>query len=114
MQGDDRKMFRPSSEIKRAEFAAICKRVFELETAGVYSEDREVLSCRGTIVSVDTYNNRIMMTQSDGTAKVIQVNPKSQIVIDGKVNYNGLGGITAGTAAVVAWGAFYNPDQNDS
>jgi len=56
------------------------------------------------------------MTQSDGTARVIHINPKTQIVIDGKVNYNGLAGIHTGSAAVVAWGAFYDetdPDNND-
>jgi hypothetical protein len=75
-----------------------------------------VQSYRGKIVSVDTYQNKLMMTQSDGTGRVIQINPKTQIVINGKVNYNGLAGISTGTSAVVAWGAFYDendPDNND-
>jgi len=113
MQGDDTKMFHPESGIKRSEFAAICNRVYDLASSGAYSVDREVQSYRGTIVSVDTYNNKIMMTQSDGTGRVIQINPKTQIVINGKVNYNGLGSISTGSTAVVAWGAFYGTDQNN-
>lgn len=116
MQGDDTKMFHPSSNIKRAEFAAISNRVFESAKSDSYSVEKEVQSCRGTIVSVDSFNNKIMMTQSDGSGKVIQINPKTQIVINGKVNYNGLSGITAGSAAVVAWGAFYeqgSPNDGD-
>lgn len=111
MQGDDTKMFHPANGIKRAEFAAISNRVFESAKTGSYVEDREVQSYRGTIISVDIYNNKIMMTGSDGTGRVIQINPKTQIVINGKVNYNGLAGIGTGTAVVVAWGSFY--DQND-
>lgn len=111
MQGDDTKMFHPANGIKRAEFAAISNRVFESAAAGVYDEAREIQSYRGTIVSVDSYNNKIMMTQSDGTGRVIQTNSKTRIVINGKVNYNGLAGIGTGTAAIVAWGAFC--DQND-
>jgi hypothetical protein len=111
MRGDDTKMFHPSGSIKRSEFAAISKRVFEAEQNDIYVEANEIQSYRGTIVSVDAYNSRIMMTQSDGTARVIQLDPKTQIVINGKVNYNGLAGIGTGTAAVVAWGAFY--DENE-
>lgn len=113
MQGDDTKMFHPASNIKRAEFAAISNRVFESEKTGTYSEDKEIQSYRGTIVSVDSYQNKIMMTQSDGTGRVIQINPKTQIVINGKVNYNGLTGIGTGSAAVVAWGAFYDESSAD-
>jgi len=54
-----------------------------------------------------------MMTQSDGTGRVIQINPKTQIVINGKVNYNGLTGIGTGSTAVVAWGAFYDGSSPD-
>ena len=111
MQGDDTKMFHPSNGIKRAEFAAISNRVFESAKTDSYIEAREVQSYRGTIISVDSYNNKIMMTGSDGTGSVIQINPKTQIVINGKVNYNGLAGIGTGTASIVAWGAFY--DQSD-
>jgi hypothetical protein len=113
MQGDDTKMFHPANGIKRAEFAAISNRVFESAAAGAYDEAREIRSYRGAIVSVDSYNNKIMMTGSDGTGSVIQINPKTQIVINGKVNYNGLAGIGTGTAAVIAWGAFYDPDEPD-
>jgi len=116
MRGDDAKMFHPAEGIKRAEFAAVSNRVFEAANSGAYSVDQEAQSYRGTIVSVDKFNNKIMMTQSDGTARVIHINPKTQIVIDGKVNYNGLAGIHTGSAAVVAWGAFYDetdPDNND-
>jgi hypothetical protein len=46
---------------------------------------------------------------------MIQINPKTRIVIDGKVNYNGIGGIGTGMAAIVAWGAFYEQDNpNDA
>lgn len=111
MQGDDTKMFHPANGIKRAEFAAISNRVFESAAADAYDEAREVRSYRGAIVSVDSYSNKIMMTGSDGTGSVIQINPKTQIVINGKVNYNGLAGIGTGAVSIVAWGAFY--DQND-
>lgn len=114
MQGDDTKMFHPSGNIKRAEFAAISKRVFESFQSGAYTENREIQSYRGTIVSTDIYNSKIMLTQSDGTARVIQINPKTQIVIDGKVNYNGLAGIGTGTAAVIAWGAFHSEGSSDN
>ena len=116
MQGDDTKMFHPANGIKRAEFAAISNRVFESAKTETFYEDKEIQSYQGTIVSVDTFNNKIMMTQSDGTVRVIQINPKSQIVINGKVNYNGLTGIGTGSVAVVAWGAFYNessPSDDD-
>jgi hypothetical protein len=112
MQGDDTKRFHPASSIKRVEFAAISNRVFTLSETELYSVDKEIQSYRGTVVSVDSYNNKLMMTQSDGTGRVIQINPKTQIVINGKVNYNGLAGISMGTTAIVAWGAFYH--ENDS
>ncbi|MDD3168080.1 MAG: S-layer homology domain-containing protein [Eubacteriales bacterium] len=108
MHGDDTKMFHPASSIKRAEFAAISNRVFESANAGLYSVEKEIQSYRGTVVSVDSYQHKLMMTQSDGTGRVIQINPKTQIVINGKVNYNGLAGISTGSTAVVAWGAFYD------
>lgn len=114
MQGDDTKMFHPANGIKRAEFAAICNRVYESAAADTYSAAKEVQSYRGTIVSVDSYNSKIMMTQSDGSGRVIQINPKTQIVINGKVNYNALKGIEINSAAVVAWGAFYHPDESSS
>lgn len=106
MQGDDTKKFNPASGIKRVEFAAICNRVFELVKVNVYSIEKETQSYRGTIVSVDTINNKIMMTLSDGTNRVIQSNPKSQIVIDGKLEYNGIKGIKTGSVSIVAWGSF--------
>jgi S-layer homology domain. len=112
MQGDDTKMFHPASGIKRAEFAAISNRVYSLVMSDTYQIQKETQSYRGTIVSVDSVNNRIMMTQSDGTARMIQVNPKTQIVIDGKLNYNGLKGISTGSNVIVAWGAFYSTDNN--
>lgn len=116
MQGDDTKMFHPASGIKRAEFAAVSNRVFESAERSAYSESKETQSYRGAIVSVDPYNDRIMMTQSDGIGRVIQINPKTQIVINGRVNYNGLAGIGSGFEAVVAWGAFYDeskPNEDD-
>ncbi len=114
MQGDDTKMFHPASGIKRVEFAAISNRVFESVNTGLYSVDKEVQSYRGTVVSVDTFQHKLMMTQSDGTGRVIQINPKTQIVINGKVNYNGLAGISTGTTAVVAWGAFFDENKPDN
>ena len=114
MQGDNTKMFHPDNGIKRSEFAAICNRVYDSVNAGTYTESKEIQSYRGIIVSADKYNDKIMMTQSDGTARVIQINPKTQIVINGKVNYNGLGGIATGSTGVVAWGAFYDSEQSDS
>ena len=108
MRGDDRKLFNPRDGIKRAEFAAICNRVYESANSETYSVEKEIQSFRGTIASVDSGNSKIMMTQSDGTGRMIQINPKTQIVINGKVNYNGLGGISTGSTAVVAWGAFYD------
>lgn len=111
MQGDDTKMFHPASGIKRVEFAAICNRVFELISTTTYNVDKETQSYRGTIVSVDTINNKIMMTLSNGTGKLIQTNPKSKIVIDGKVRYNGLKEIKTGSVAIVAWGAFCNQEE---
>lgn len=114
MQGDDTKQFHPSSNIKRVEFAAISNRVFENAGSVSYGLDKEIQSCRGTVVSVDSNRNQIMLNQSDGAGRVIQVNPKTRIVIDGKVNYNGLKGITAGSAAVIAWGAFYEQDSPDN
>jgi len=116
MQGDDTKRFHPASSIKRVEFAAISNRVFALAEAELYSVEKEIQSYRGTVVAVDSYNNKLMMTQSNGSGRVIQINPKTQIVINGKVNYNGLAGISMGTTAIVAWGAFYNessPNEDD-
>ncbi len=113
MQGDDGKMFHPANNIKRAEFAAISNRVFESAKDDSYAVNKETQSYRGTIVSVDSYNDKIMMTQSDGTGRVIQINPKTRIVIDGRVNYNGLAGIDTGVAAVIGWGAFYGQNSPD-
>lgn len=114
MQGDDTKMFHPANGIKRAEFAAIANRVFEAAKTDDYQVEKEVQSYRGTIVSVDSINNLIMMTQSDGTARVIQINAKTQIVIDGKLNYNGLKGMKTGVSSVVAWGAFLDQSAGQS
>ena len=113
MQGDDRKYFNPSDGIKRSEFAAICKRVYESTNSESYSAEKEIQSFRGTIVSVDLYSSKIMMTRSDGTSRAIQTNPKTQIVIDGKVTYNGLRGINIDSAAIIAWGAFYDPNGSN-
>jgi hypothetical protein len=115
MQGDAAKQFHPADGIKRAEFAAVSKRVFDAAKAEGYAADKEIQSYQGVIVSVDGFGNRIMMTQSDGTPRVIRINSKTRIVIDGRVNYNGLAGIGTGSATAVAWGAFYdetNPDDN--
>lgn len=106
MRGDDTSMFHPKSGIRRVEFAVICNKVFEVSEAAGYRVDNELQSYRGTIVSVDTINQRIMMTQSDGTSRMIQVNPKTRIVLDGKLEYNGLSNIKSGSSAVLAWGAF--------
>ena len=111
MQGDDTKSFHPASGIKRAEFAAISNRVYTLVMSDTYQAEKEIQSYRGKIVSVDSVNNRLMMTQSDGTSRVIRINPKTEIVIDGKLNYNGISGINTGLNAVIAWGAFYDPDE---
>jgi hypothetical protein len=110
MQGDDKKLFNPTDGIKRAEFAAICNRVYESANSERFSVEKEAQSFRGTIVSVDLYSNKIMMTQSDGTSRMIQIEPKTQIVIDGRVNYNGLRGIKTSSTAIIAWGAFYDPN----
>jgi hypothetical protein len=114
MRGDDTKMFHPAEGIKRAEFAAVSNRVYEAANSAAYSIDKEIQSYRGTIVSVDKYNNKIMMTQSDGTARVIHINPKTQIVIDGKVNYNGIAGIGTDYGSCGSMGAFYDEADPDS
>ncbi len=113
MQGDDKKMFHPADGVKRVEFAAICNRVFTSAGAEIYAVENEIQSYRGVIVSTDAFQNRILMTQSDGTVRAIQINPKTQIVIDGKVNYNGFAGITTGVNGVIAWGAFKSQDESD-
>lgn len=111
MQGDDTKMFYPDSSIKRVEFAVICNKVFDLYASDTYKIDKEVQSYRGTILSVDRINHKLMMTQSGGAAKVIQINPKTNILIDGKVGYNGMKDVPSDVVALVAFGAFYNEKE---
>lgn len=43
---------------------------------------------------------------SDGSARVVDVEDKVAIVIDGEVAYNGLSKIQSGQNAIVAWGPF--------
>lgn len=106
MKGDDTNRFHPAAGIKRVEFAVICNRLYETQSSEVFDSAKESRSYRGTILSVDTNSNKIMMTESNGTARIIQANSKAQIVIDGKRTYNGLKGVKTGSIALVAWGAF--------
>ena len=111
MQGDNTKMFHAESSIKRVEFAVICNKVFDLYASDTYKIDKEVQSYRGTILSVDPINHKVMMSQSGGAAKVIQISPKTNILIDGKVGYNGMKDIPSNVVAVVAFGAFHNEKE---
>lgn len=111
MQGDNTKMFHAESSIKRVEFAVICNKVFDLYASDNYKIDKEVQSYRGTILSVDIINHKVTMSQSGGAAKVIQINPKTNILIDGKVGYNGMKDIPSNVVAVIAFGTFHNEKE---
>lgn len=106
MRGDDTGNFHPQDGVKRVEFAAVCNRIFDSINNGQFDLSREQFSLRGTIVSVDLVRHELRMMLSGGTVRTVRLNPKTQIVIDGKRAYNGIAGITAGTSGIVAYGAF--------
>lgn len=107
MRGDDTGKFHPQAGVKRVEFAAVCNRIFDGIKADDYQVDREQASLSGTLVSVDPVRSQIRMMLPDGTAKILMVHPKAQVVIDGAKAYNGLAGIPAGTDGILAYGAFF-------
>ena len=112
MRGDDTKLFNPLNGIKRSEFSAICQRIYNGVKSDTYLNEAEVNSFSGQVVSVDTYNNRIMLNQTNGAAKIISVNPKAQLVIDGKINFNGLSAIPKDSQVIIGYGAFYYPGRD--
>jgi hypothetical protein len=105
MVGDNLGKFNPKSSIKRVEFAVICTRVYQLASSS-YDLQQENRSYQGTITGVNATTGKIFMTLADGSAKVIEVQDKVQIVIDGEVAYNGLSKLQGSPKAIVAWGPF--------
>ena len=105
MIGDNTGKFNPKSSIRRVEFAVICNRVYALAEAD-FDLDSQIRSLRGTITGVNKPENSIYLTSEDGSLKVINLEKKIEIVINGNLAYNGLNDIPTGKKAVLAWGPF--------
>ncbi len=105
MIGDSTGKFNPKASIRRVEFAVICNKVYALAEAGfdIAAENR---SLRGTITSVNGVAGRIYVTTDEGASKVIHLKDKIEIVINGKLAYNGFSSIPTGRKVVLAWGPF--------
>lgn len=102
MVGDNNGKFNPKSGIKRVEFAGICTRVYELADSK-FDINRETESCQGTVTGVNAAAGKIYMTMPEGSAKVIDVSSKAEIVINGKAAYNNLSKVKIGEKSIISW-----------
>jgi hypothetical protein len=105
MIGDSTGKFNPKSAIRRVEFAVICNRVYALAEAD-FDLDSQARSLRGTITGVNKATNNIYLTSEEGSLKVIHLENKIEIVINGNLAYNGLNSVPTGKKAILAWGPF--------
>lgn len=105
MIGDSTGKFNPKSAIRRVEFAVICNRVYALAEAD-FDIDSESYSIQGTITGINNAEGKIYLTSDTGALKVIHLEDKIQIVINGKLAYNNFNSIPTGKKTILAWGPF--------
>ena len=63
-------------------------------------------SIQGTITGINSAERKINPTSDTGALKVIHLEDKIQIVINGKLAYNNFNSIPTGKKTVLAWGPF--------
>jgi hypothetical protein len=123
MKGNTEGNFLPKSEIKRVEFAAIANRIYKLKTTNagnLINIDKLSNSWAGTVISVDspkaigdgkTSNGKIYLALADGSSKIIQIYPSTDIIVNGQVLGKGLGDLQAGSRAIISYGAFSTQEE---
>lgn len=105
MIGDSTGKFNPGSPIRRVEFAVICNRVYALSEAD-FDIDSESYSIQGTVTGINNAARKIYLTSDTGALKVIDIEDKIEIVINGKLAYNNFSSIPTGKKTILAWGPF--------
>ncbi|MDD4583102.1 MAG: S-layer homology domain-containing protein, partial [Eubacteriales bacterium] len=105
MVGDNTGRFNPKSNIKRVEFAVICTKVYDLASSP-YDSNREIGYFQGTIIGVNDQKNKIYLSMTDGSIRVIDLKDNVSIVLNGEITYNGLDKIQSGRDVIIAWGPF--------
>lgn len=97
MIGDNNNLFRPNNTITRAEFAAVCSRVYAL---GVNTEmNKEGMSIAGMIQKIK--ENRIYIKDEQGQEKQLIISPNAGIIVNG--NFSTLDEIKDNTEATIAF-----------
>lgn len=82
MVGDNTGTFKPKDGIRRAEFAVICTRVYDLSKAP-YAAEREYHSFSGESTGSSESLSRIDLTTASGVLRTIQVEPAATFVVNG-------------------------------
>lgn len=109
MIGDNNNNFRPSATITRAEFAAICSRVFKMESNTNFDAAKEVSTYNGVIKSVDYTSRTITIVNSKGVTKQFTMAPGANILLNGQTDH--ISAIKQGTQAIIAFGTFSDDNQ---
>ncbi|NLK73325.1 MAG: S-layer homology domain-containing protein [Clostridiales bacterium] len=82
MIGDDNNNFRPYYTITRAEFAAVCSRVYNLGSTESFDINKEGYNFSGTITNIS--DNKISLINSKGIEKTLIISENAGIIINGK------------------------------
>jgi len=103
MLGDNKNNFNPGANIKRVEYAAICKRLYALAEAS-YDPGKESRSYQGVITKVDGASRALTLSQGTKAFRIIHIADSTEIFADGvRTSFQSL---PTGKAVVVAWGPF--------
>ncbi len=72
MTGDNKGQFLPKTNVKRSEFASVCKSVFECESNATFDAAKEIVNISGTVTAVDGTAGSVTLKLTDGsTSKII-------------------------------------------
>ncbi|MDD3349521.1 MAG: S-layer homology domain-containing protein [Eubacteriales bacterium] len=101
--GDNKNNFNPAANIKRVEYAVICKRLYALAEAS-FDPSKESRSYQGSITRIDKNENTLYLTETSGKLRSICLSAQAEIFLDGKQST--LESLPIGSNAVVSWGPF--------
>ena len=99
MMGDDHNEFRPGSTITRAEFAAVCYRVYHLGNNREVNLNKEGNTFNGTIK--DIKGRTLYFVDTMGIEKTLIISEDAGIIINGRVG--SLSSIKDNTEAIIAY-----------
>ncbi|MCG8482892.1 MAG: S-layer homology domain-containing protein [Clostridia bacterium] len=99
MIGDENNNFRPNSTITRAEFAAVCSRVYNLGAQTDIEIEKEGITIAGEIQ--DIKDNHIFIIDEQEQEKELIISPNTGIIVNGTLGT--LKGIKDNTEAIIAF-----------